>query len=115
MPHAQLGTAIPAGVTLPARTAHFLGIGACGQGGAARELPARGRAAARAHLCDLGAIVEVDAAGGPALLPASERFHWLTAPRSDVIQCGRIHSGLAEDPAAELDRLFEAHVGTPLV
>jgi len=34
-------------------------------------------------------------------------FRWLTAPRSTVVQPGPVHSGLTEDPAAELDRLLE--------
>lgn len=35
-----------------------------------------------------------------------ERFRWLTAPRSTVVQPGPVHSGLTTDPAAELDRLL---------
>ena len=64
------------------------------------------------YLRDIRAIAEGDAEAGPvALAPPSERFHWLTAPRSDVIQAGAVHGGLTEDPAAELERLFVAHVG----
>ena len=39
-----------------------------------------------------------------------QRFRWLTAPRSTVVQPGPIHTGLTSDPAAELDRLFGALV-----
>ena len=35
-----------------------------------------------------------------------ERFRWLVAPRSTILQAGPVHMGLAEDPAAELDRLL---------
>lgn len=35
-----------------------------------------------------------------------ERFGWLTAPRSTVVQPGPVHAGLTEDPAAELERLM---------
>jgi hypothetical protein len=38
--------------------------------------------------------------------PLGERFRWLTAPRSTIVQPGPVHSGLTEDPAAELTRLF---------
>jgi hypothetical protein len=48
-----------------------------------------------------------------ALLPPSERFHWLTAPRSDVLQCSPIHSGLTADPASTLEALFETQVLAP--
>jgi hypothetical protein len=46
-------------------------------------------------------------AEGPlANRPLGERFRWLTAPRSSIVQPGPVHSGLTGDPAAELDRLF---------
>jgi hypothetical protein len=35
-----------------------------------------------------------------------ERFRWLTAPRSTVLQAGPVHTGLTSDPAAELERLL---------
>ncbi|MGH3151346.1 MAG: DUF3037 domain-containing protein [Streptosporangiaceae bacterium] len=38
--------------------------------------------------------------------PLGERFRWLTAPRSTIVQPGPVHSGLTTDPAAELTRLF---------
>lgn len=43
----------------------------------------------------------------------SERFRWLTAPRSTVVQPSPIHSGLTNDPAAELRRLVEQMVLPP--
>jgi hypothetical protein len=46
-----------------------------------------------------------------ALAPPSERFHWITAPRSDVIQCSPVHSGVCGDPAAALGRLYAEYVG----
>lgn len=36
-----------------------------------------------------------------------QRFRWLTAPRSTIVQPGPIHGGLTEDPAAEVERLLE--------
>jgi Protein of unknown function (DUF3037) len=48
-----------------------------------------------------------EAQGGPiAGLPQSERFHWLTTPRSTLLQPSTVHSGLAEDPAETLKRLL---------
>jgi hypothetical protein len=44
--------------------------------------------------------------------PLGERFRWLTAPRSTIVQPGPVHSGLTGDPAAELDRLFASLVLT---
>ncbi|MFI6760910.1 DUF3037 domain-containing protein [Micromonospora sp. NPDC050417] len=46
--------------------------------------------------------------GGPAArMRLGERFRWLTAPRSTVIQAGPVHTGLTEEPADELERLLE--------
>jgi Protein of unknown function (DUF3037) len=45
-----------------------------------------------------------------AALPPSERFHWLVAPASTIVQPSPVHTGLTSDPAAELDRLFAALV-----
>ncbi len=48
-----------------------------------------------------------DKSAGPiAHLSVRERFHWLVAPRSAVIQVSPVHSGLCEDPAPTLERLF---------
>jgi hypothetical protein len=73
------------------------------------DLPLVGR-----HLASFLAICEGNAAGGPlADLPAAERFHWLTAPRSTMIQTSPAHVGRTLDPAAELDRLLDAYVRPP--
>jgi hypothetical protein len=51
-------------------------------------------------------------AGPIARMPQSERFHWLVAPSSTMIQTSSVHSGLCEDPGVTLDRLFDALVTT---
>ncbi len=65
--------------------------------------------ALRPHLATLEAIAAGDEAAGGAVaaLPQSERFHWLVAPASTIIQPGPVHTGLCEDPAEALDKLFE--------
>lgn len=56
-------------------------------------------------------VAEADPRAGPlARLPARERFGWLAAPSSTSIQPSPVHTGFTEDPAATLDRLFEALV-----
>lgn len=42
--------------------------------------------------------------------PLGDRFRWLTAPRSTIVQPGPVHTGLTGDPDAELSRLFEQFV-----
>ena len=64
--------------------------------------------AARRHLEAFPRIAAGDAGSGPvALLNQRQRFHWLTAPRSTVIQVSPVHSGICEDARAEFDRLFQ--------
>ncbi|TDX02386.1 DUF3037 domain-containing protein [Dinghuibacter silviterrae] len=44
--------------------------------------------------------------GGPiARLPLAERFRWLTATRSTIVQTSRVHSGFCIDPAETLEHL----------
>lgn len=110
VPHVHLGTFIPVGIVLHARTTEFI---------AARVITEVGRLRAyldgsdiellSRYLKSCEAICAGDAGAGPiALAPPSERFHWLTAPRSDVIQSGPVHEGLCEDPAVTLDELFSS-------
>ncbi len=40
----------------------------------------------------------------------AQRFHWLTAPRSAIIQASAVHSGWCEEPSVALERLVERMV-----
>ncbi len=52
-----------------------------------------------------------DARGGAASgHPMSQRFGFLKAPKSTVVQPGPVHGGMTEDPAAELQRLLASLV-----
>ena len=65
----------------------------------------------REHLDALVAIAAGDEDAGPiARLPQSERFHWLTAPSSTVIQVSPVHTGLCDEPEEVLDHLMTALV-----
>jgi hypothetical protein len=53
-------------------------------------------------------IAAGDPAGGPvSALEPSERFGWLVAPSSTIIQPSPVHTGVCDDPQAMLDRLFD--------
>lgn len=52
-------------------------------------------------------------AGPVGQLPQAERFHWLVAPRSTVVQTSPVHSGLCMDPAITLEQLVDALVRAP--
>jgi len=41
-----------------------------------------------------------------------ERFRWLTAPRSAIVQPGPVHAGVTGNPGADLDRLFQSLVAS---
>ncbi len=108
VPHVHLGTFIPVGIVLHARTTEFI---------AARVITDLDHLRSHIECADIEllsrylksceSICSGDAASGPiALAPPSERFHWLTAPRSDVIQSGPVHEGLCENPETTLDDLF---------
>ena len=54
------------------------------------------------------ALQRTCAGEGPAgQTSLGQRFRWLTAPRSTVVHTGPVHSGLTDDPVAELDRLVD--------
>lgn len=57
-------------------------------------------------------------AGGPAAGPIGqlsqrERFHWLAAPKSALIQMSPVHTGRCEDPVALLEHLMDVMVRPP--
>jgi hypothetical protein len=59
------------------------------------------------HLCMFEHICTGNVQGGPiAALDAPSRFRWLTATRSTVVQCSKVHPGLCTDAEATLMRLF---------
>jgi hypothetical protein len=65
----------------------------------------------RSRLAALRLVVVGDEAGGAlAALAPSERFGWLVAPSSTIIQPSEVHTGLTGDPRATLDRLFDTLV-----
>lgn len=65
----------------------------------------------RAHLAGIERIAAGDPDAGPiAQLSISERFHWLVAPASTMIQASPAHTGLTTDPAHELTRLHASLV-----
>jgi hypothetical protein len=108
VPRVERGERFNAGVVLFCRQRDFLGIRV---GLDERRLdalaPGVDAAEVRAHLDGLVRVAEGDSAGGPiAGMPPSERFGWLVAPSSTIIQPSEVHTGLTDDPAATLECLF---------
>jgi Protein of unknown function (DUF3037) len=113
VPHVHLGAFIPVGVLLHARQVEFLGLLALTSESTLRDrVPSVDVGLLARYLRTMERVANGDPAAGPiALAPTSERFHWLTAPRSDVLQSSPVHEGLCDgDPARTLQRLFAQYV-----
>jgi hypothetical protein len=109
VPHVERGECLNAGVVLFSRRHGFLGARtALDEAALAALAPDCEPAGVRAQLETLERVAAGDPEGGPiAALDPSERFHWLTAPSSTIVQSSAVHTGLTSDPAGELEHLFE--------
>ena len=73
--------------------------------------PAIDLAAMGAALAAISAVYAGGAnAGAIGALSVRERFHWLVAPRSTMIQTSAVHTGRCDDRAATLDNLLDRMV-----
>ncbi len=117
VPHVEREEFVNVGVVLFCKTRRFLD---------ARIRLDHARLAALSSELDIEMIqAELDlipriCAGGKSAGPIGElspeeRFRWITSPRSTSIQFSPVHAGLAEDPRAALDDLFEKLVDKPVV
>lgn len=65
----------------------------------------------RSHLAVIPLVCQGGSGAGPVgELDQAERFRWLAAPRSTIIQTSPVHSGETDDPAAELGHLLTTMV-----
>ena len=63
------------------------------------------------HLQAFEAITKGSKDGGPiAQLDLANRFRWLTATRSTILQSSKVHPGFCGDPAAALQRMHASLV-----
>ena len=77
-------------------------------------LPSADLALIEDHLQAMPRIAAGGLDSGPiGRLSQRERFHWLVAPRSTVLQISPVHSGLCESPNEALAQLFERMVRVP--
>ena len=115
VPRVEREEFVNVGVVLFSRPRKFLGVQARLDGDRLRALwPELDLDAVQRQLDVIQLVVAGDPAGGAiALLPASERFGWLSAPASTIVQPGPVHAGLADDPEAALHELFADLAGPP--
>jgi hypothetical protein len=109
VPRVERGECMNVGVVFFCRPKKFLAARiALDEARLAAFAPDLDVAEVRAHLDAMERIAAGEAGSGPvAQLEQSERFHWLVAPSSTVIQTSPVHTGLCEDPETTLAGLVE--------
>ena len=114
VPRVVTGDGEAVGVVLQARQARFLEVRfVASAGDLAGRWPALDADLLGRYTAAFAAVVGGGVAAAPlGLLPPSERFHWLTATRSTVLQTSPVRTGLTDDPAAALDAIARA-LGRP--
>ena len=108
VPHVERGEHVNAGVVVFCRQLKFLAARVSLDDSRLLALaPDVDPGPIREQLDTLARVVAGEPDAGPiAALEPSERFHWLTAPASTIVQPSPVHTGLTSDPAAELEHLF---------
>ena len=116
VPRVERGERINVGVVVFARTLDYLDARtALDERRLAALWPDVDPATVRPHLDAIERVAQGDPDAGPiAALDTTARFHWLVSPSSTIIQPSAVHTGLCGDPAAELDKLFDALVASPV-
>ena len=109
VPHVERGEFINVGVILFCRTRRFLAAKlALDQARLLALAPDIDLARIQANLALIPQICQ--GVGPIGRLDQSERFHWLVAPRSTMIQTSPVHSGVCSDPNEALEHLVESLV-----
>jgi hypothetical protein len=108
VPSVERGEAVNVGVVVFCRRRRFLKALVQVDEQRLRALaPSLDVAALRAHLDGLVRVADGDpAAGAIATMDQSDRFGFLTAASSTIVQSSPIHTGFCDDPEATLQRLF---------
>lgn len=112
VPRIERGECLNAGVVLLCRSRAYVGAAIALDEVRLRAIaPEMDPLTIRPHLAAIERIARGDPSGGPiARLSIAERFHWLVAPASTIIQPSPVHTGLTNDPGAELQHLLDTLV-----
>jgi hypothetical protein len=114
VPRVERGEFINAGVVLHCPEENFLGARVHLEPERLAALdPSLDHARVLAHLETARLVCAGGREAGPiGLLPRSQRFGWLVAPRSTVVQPSPVHTGFAADPEEALEHLLRTMVYT---
>jgi len=114
VPRVERGERLNVGVVVFCRQRDFLDMRAqVDEARLAALAPDLDAGAVSASVEAIRAVLCGEPAGGAlAALAASDRFGWAVAPASTIIQPSQVHTGLTDDPAATLTRLFDTLVAT---
>jgi hypothetical protein len=109
VPRVEREEFINAGVVLFCHERDFLGARVCLDEERLLALaPSADAALVRDHLEAIPRICCGGPGSGPiGELPLRERWRWIVAPRSTMLQTSPAHGGLAADPEESLARLFD--------
>jgi hypothetical protein len=112
VPRVDRGECINAGVVLYCQDARFLDARVHLDPKRLRALdPNLDPEVIRAHLEVARLVCEGGpGAGAVGLLPPVQRFGWLVAPRSTVVQPSPVHTGFTEDPGEAIEHLLRTMV-----
>lgn len=115
VPDLDRGEALNVGVVLFCRRRQFLRARfGLDEARVRAAFPALDIAALGRHLEGLARVADGDPdAGAVAALPQSDRFGWLAAPSSTIVQPSPVHTGLCDDPHTLLERLYDRLVAAP--
>lgn len=117
VPRVERGESINVGVVVIARPMRYLAakvqLDHARLAALAPWLTAEERAEIAETLALIPRICAGDRDAGPiAHLTLTERWHWIVAPSSSMIQAGPVHTGVCATPEAMLDRVFAEQVAT---
>jgi hypothetical protein len=112
VPHVHTASFVNVGVVVHARTLEYLAMEVVSDVAELKKLvPDADAELLSRYLSVCKAVCAGDETAGPiALSPPSERFHWITAPRSDVLQSSPVHEGISAHPAQALRELYAEFV-----
>ncbi len=115
VPRVDRGECVNVGVVVYCQALDYLAAAVVGDLGRAAMLdPGLDVDGVREQLAAIEAVCSGrPEAGDNGRRAPGDRFRWLVAPRSTVVQASPVHTGITEDPAAELADLMSRMVAEP--